>query len=83
MDDIEAGTLEMYPNPANDQFVIEPTWTEMYEYHLFDAGGRMVRQGFATRRMIVQSSDLSEGIYQLVAIYKDEVLTQKLFIHHP
>lgn len=83
VDDITAATLEMYPNPADNEFVIEPTWTEMYEYHVYDAGGRMVRQGYATRRMIINSSDLAEGIYQLVAVYKDEVLTSKLFIHHP
>ena len=68
--DLVAGTSEpvvesikLYPNPASDYFVIEHLNHAAITYRIYNASGRLVKQGKSATGQRIQASDLETGSY--------------------
>jgi hypothetical protein len=74
--------VHLYPNPANEQCIIETSTTEIQTIELFDSDGRRVFSKSLTGNAIINLAMLDEGIYTLTVKTADRVLNEKLIIIH-
>ena len=82
IDDLIAGKLNIYPNPANDQVFIDVSELtgQAFELKLFDGVGRLIlsKKETAKEEMSLDISHLYPAIYFLVIESKDGKLSSKL-----
>jgi surface protein len=67
--------LQIYPNPVADDIHIEGL-SDIKNYIIFDAGGRLVQEGNPSKEMINVGS-LPKGNYILQLILKDQIFSSK------
>ncbi|MFM7731099.1 MAG: T9SS type A sorting domain-containing protein [Flavobacteriales bacterium] len=60
-----ATAVQVYPNPAQDQFFIETSNYETYSVAIYTASGQLVERFNGRGRTQVQSSQLNAGVYYL------------------
>lgn len=80
---LQAITFEVFPNPASDCIQIK-TNTEWQQFQLFDLNGRLLQRFYPhTHTPRLQLNDLSNGLYLLQGITKNQaVLSRKIIIQH-
>jgi hypothetical protein len=80
---LQAITFEVFPNPASDYIQIK-TNTEWQQFQLFDLNGRLLQRFYPhTHTPRLQLNDLSNGLYLLQGITKNQaVLSRKIIIQH-
>lgn len=62
-DPIAAG-VELYPNPANDQFTVISSAAAIRNFEMFDLNGRLVRASSVNSdRLVIQRQGLDAGVY--------------------
>ncbi|MGZ3866453.1 MAG: choice-of-anchor tandem repeat GloVer-containing protein [Bacteroidia bacterium] len=72
--------LSIYPNPTNNQFILEATTSEQLKVDLYDINGRCVLSMAANNRSSIDVSSLSEGVYSVAIKTTDYTLNKKLVI---
>jgi len=79
-----ATSFVTYPNPANDMLTIELEATNSRtEYSLLDAAGRVVLNDVATNdRVVLNTRDLSNGVYLLTVRNNSNVRSQRVAVQH-
>jgi hypothetical protein len=70
-------TINIYPNPVIDEFVINVTSLD-FEYYLSDVTGRIIRQGKAYDSKMINMAKNSSGIYFLTVIVDGKSQTKKI-----
>lgn len=86
--DFELGVAEhaqmkvnVYPNPATNQFRIEPAANDCYQYKLMDLTGRCVSSGQNVSGAVdVDVHSLAPGVYMLFLEQKNQTLTKKVVV---
>jgi hypothetical protein len=70
----------IYPNPAQNNFTIETTSTDKQTLQVFDVTGKLVLSQLINGTTTINTSHLSEGIYNLSIISNRAVLNKRLVI---
>jgi len=79
----EGVAIAMYPNPANDQVVLEMPGTQSANLRIQDATGREVyRMDNIQSRHVVSTADLANGMYQVVVTTGGKKEIKSLVIAH-
>lgn len=72
-----------YPTPANEAVNIQNENNVPVSYRLLDVEGRTVTSGvFNPGLSILETAELSSGLYQLSLVMEDVQITKKLLIQH-
>lgn len=72
--------INVFPNPTNDQFVIETNATEKLKVDLYDVNGRHVFSASINDKSNINVATLDNGIYTLTIKSVDGVTNKKLVI---
>lgn len=73
--------VNIYPNPATDQFRIVPASGERYQYRLVDITGRCLASGRNVSGAVdVDVRALVPGVYMLYIEQKNQTLTKKVVV---
>ncbi|HXU27749.1 MAG TPA: T9SS type A sorting domain-containing protein [Bacteroidia bacterium] len=72
--------LNIYPNPAHNNFTIETTASDKQTMHLFDITGKMVLTQNIEGKAIIDVSGLSAGVYNLSLTSFEGTINKKLII---
>jgi trimeric autotransporter adhesin len=77
----EEGTIMIYPNPANDQFIISIDEPEsFYRYEITSLNGELIAEGTILQATTTIAADeMASGVY-LVRIISDDVITVKKLV---
>lgn len=80
---VQAKAFEVFPNPASDYIQIK-TNTEWQQFRLFDINGRLLQRFYPhTNTPRLHLNGLSNGLYLLQGITKNQaVLSRKIIIQH-
>ncbi|MFI5141896.1 MAG: T9SS type A sorting domain-containing protein, partial [Bacteroidia bacterium] len=65
LSDDATGKYKIYPNPAQNNFIIETTNTEKQTLQVFDINGNQVLLQTITGKTVVDASNLSQGVYNI------------------
>ncbi len=81
VEEVDAKSTSIYPNPANSTVYFKtPDAGQIVKLKLFNINGLLVKQTDNATSFDV--SDLPDGIYQMVAIYKDREKSYPLVVMH-
>ncbi len=73
-------SVQVYPNPANDQITISSSAGSALEYQLTDISGRVLLTGSFIKETAVMLSELNTGVYFLELSSQDKKVTRKLIV---
>lgn len=77
----EAISMEVYPNPANDYTFVVLDNTSQWAVQLIDAQGRLISQESNMQgKLRIDLSHLPIGFYSIIATSTDKQITQKLIV---
>lgn len=57
--------VAIYPNPAKDNFTIEPSLNEKQTLQIFDVSGKMVLTQVIDGKVSIDTHNLNEGVYNV------------------
>jgi PKD repeat protein len=72
--------INLYPNPAQNNFTVEVSTNEKQTLHLFDVNGKQVLSQIINSTTSIDVSNLSQGVYNLSVISSDGVVNKRLVI---
>jgi len=72
--------VNIYPNPNNGSFVIEPNSTAKQTLQLFDVNGKLVLSQTINGKTNIDASILNEGVYNVSIISNEGVVNKRLVI---
>jgi hypothetical protein len=79
-DPIAAG-VDVYPNPANDQFTVISSAAAIRNFELFDINGRLVRASSVNSdRLVIERQDLDAGVYFVQLQYAEGSVTRRVIL---
>jgi hypothetical protein len=83
IEDADLGVISIYPNPANDYFVIHIDQPESVQsYEILDLSGNLVNRGMIiTNNTSIATDQMAAGIYMVKIYSADKVITQKLVLN--
>ena len=72
----------MYPNPAENYFIIQGLKNELYQIHIVDDIGRVIIHCKSNLQgsLQISASDLESGFYQVVLLQNGNVVSMKKLI---
>jgi hypothetical protein len=76
----KADLINMYPNPNNGSFVIEPNSTTKQTMQVYDITGKLVLTQTINGKTIIDASSLNEGVYNISLQSAEGVLNKRLVI---
>lgn len=81
--DTDLGTISIYPNPANNFFVIQIDAIETVQaYEVMDLSGNLVHRGTIQSNLTtIDAEEMAAGIYLVKIITADKIITQKLVLN--
>ena len=72
--------LNIYPNPNNGSFVIEPNSTTKQTMQVYDVNGKLVLSQPINGKTSIDASSLNEGIYNINLITNEGVVNKRIVI---
>jgi hypothetical protein len=72
--------INLYPNPAQNNFTVEVSSNEKQTLQLFDVTGKQVLSQIINGTTTIDVSNLSQGVYNLSVISSDGVVNKRLLI---
>jgi hypothetical protein len=72
----------VYPNPANNYFLVEAVSTELIEVIIFDAFGKLIRTEQEYSNTKINVSGLANGLYIVMIKGNKTSLQEKILIQH-
>ncbi|HXD91717.1 MAG TPA: T9SS type A sorting domain-containing protein [Bacteroidia bacterium] len=72
--------INIYPNPNNGLFVIEPSETEKQTMRLYDITGNLVLVQVINGKTNIDASNLAEGVYNISITSTEGVTNKRLII---
>jgi hypothetical protein len=82
VDEQSTASFNLYPNPAESQFNIEPSSYSPYEYQVYSVTGQLVKQGRGNSRTQIETDNLVQGIYQVKILQENLVHSMQIVINH-
>jgi len=76
----EYDEVKLYPNPTNSSFTIEITNADKQTLQVFDVNGKLVLNQAINGKTNIDTTNLSEGVYNLSIINPDGIINKKLVI---
>lgn len=74
--------MNVYPNPAQDEFNISLTELKQYQVRMINASGAIIKEFKVNNNKIsINCSEMKSGIYILIVSSNDEIFKQKLVIN--
>jgi hypothetical protein len=73
-------TINLYPNPSNGSFIIEPSSITKQTMQMFDVTGKLVLSQAISSRTSVDASNLNEGVYNISLQSNEGVVNKRLVI---
>lgn len=79
VDKQEFSELKLYPNPVNDDLIIEaPEKDEWYGIEMMNAFGQVVYQNKFRNKTTVPASHLAPGVYMIKIEYRNTFTVRKI-----
>jgi type IX secretion system substrate protein/putative Ig domain-containing protein len=72
--------INIYPNPNNGSFVIEPSNLTKQTIQLYDVNGKLVLSQTINGKTTVDASSLNEGVYNISLLSNEGVVNKRLVI---
>ncbi len=72
--------INIYPNPNNGTFVIEPSNSTKQTMQMFDVNGKMLLSQPITDKTSIDASNLNEGVYNISLQSNEGVVNKRLVI---
>ena len=72
--------LNIYPNPNNGSFVIEPSIATKQTMQVYDVSGKVVLSQILNGKTTIDASSFSGGIYNVSIISNEGVINKRLVI---
>ena len=72
--------MEIYPNPANNNFVIETNSTEKQNVQVMDVNGKIVLNQIITGTSTIDANNFSEGVYNVSITSDNQKANRRLVI---
>lgn len=76
----EASIFQIYPNPNDGNFIVEPNNTEKQTLQIFDINGKMILNKLVTGKTIIHSGNLQQGVYNISLLSNKGVTNKKVVI---
>ncbi len=76
----ENNLINIYPNPNNGSFVIEPSRAAKQTMQVYDVNGKLVLSQIINGKTTIDASSLSEGVYNISIISNEGIVNKKLVI---
>ncbi|HEX7415234.1 MAG TPA: T9SS type A sorting domain-containing protein [Bacteroidia bacterium] len=72
--------INIYPNPNNGSFVIEPSNNTKQTMQVYDVNGKIVLSQTINGKTTIDASSLNEGVYNISLISNEGVVNKRLVI---
>lgn len=73
--------VELYPNPANDQFTVISSAAAVRNFEMFDINGRLVRASSVNSdRLVIERQGLDAGVYFIQLQYAEGSVTRRVIL---
>ena len=72
--------FNIYPNPSNGSFVIEPSNQTKQTMQVYDVNGKLVLSQTITGKTSIDASSLNEGVYNISLISNEGVVNKRVVI---
>jgi hypothetical protein len=72
--------VQIYPNPAQNNFTIETTNTDKQTLQVFDINGKRVLSQSILGKTVVDASNLSQGVYNVSITSNEGIINKRLVI---
>ena len=72
--------MNIYPNPNNGSFVIEPSSATKQTMQVYDVNGKLVLSQTINGKTTIDASNLNEGVYNISLQSNEGVVNKKLVI---
>ncbi|HEX7413820.1 MAG TPA: T9SS type A sorting domain-containing protein [Bacteroidia bacterium] len=72
--------INIYPNPNNGSFVIEPNINTKQTMHVYDVNGKMVLSQIINGKTTIDASSLNEGVYNISLQSNEGIINKRLVI---
>ncbi|HEX7413469.1 MAG TPA: T9SS type A sorting domain-containing protein [Bacteroidia bacterium] len=72
--------VNIYPNPSNGSFVMEPNNTTKQTMQVYDVNGKMVLSQSINGKTSIDANSLNEGVYNISIISNEGVINKRLVI---
>ena len=72
--------VNIYPNPNNGSFVIEPNSNTIQTIQMYDVNGKIVLSQTITGKTNIDASSLNEGVYNISLISNEGVVNKRVVI---
>lgn len=72
--------INIYPNPAQNNFTIETNVTEKQNLYIFDINGKQVLAQTINGKVTIDASNLNAGVYSISITSNEDVVNKKLII---
>jgi hypothetical protein len=81
VEELAAGQISVYPNPANAQFTIDAD-SRIQSVNIYNVVGELVRQveGANSSRLTIDASQLEPGVYIVNAYVNGQMLTSRVVV---
>ncbi len=73
-------SLNVYPNPSNGNFVIEPSSAVKQTMRVYDVNGKIVLSQTINGKTNIDAGNLSEGVYNVNITGNNSAMNKKLVI---
>jgi len=73
--------FRIYPNPAEDYFIVDFSNQQMADFKVFTGSGELVQTGVLEKGQRIDISDLAQGIYFIRVLLSDKWYSQKLIVN--
>ena len=78
--DTQHSIFQIYPNPNNGNFIIEPNNAIKQTMQVYDVNGKMVLSQTINGRVTIEASALNEGVYNISLISNEAIVNKRLVI---
>ncbi len=72
--------VNIYPNPNNGSFIIEPNSITKQTMQVYDVNGKLVLSQTITGKTNIDANSLNEGVYNISIISNEGILNKRLVI---
>jgi hypothetical protein len=77
---LSGNELNIYPNPSNGNFIIEPSSATKQTMQVYDVNGKLVLSQTIKGKTSIDCTPLNEGVYNISIISTEGIINNKLVI---
>ncbi len=77
---VQNSSFQIFPNPNNGSFTIEPSNSTKQTLQIFDINGKMLLSQPITGKTTIDVTNLAEGVYNLSLLSNEGIINKRLII---